>query len=127
MKINVKNTEALEVALNDVQSRSQVRLLDVQTIESICKQAVESLKKMGMYRADMAGAKLRFNNGYGTFAASYNGVPQATNFDFEVIKTGIVITDIYRSDCNSSERIDFTNQSSFLGLFGKRDINLIAS
>lgn len=42
MKINVKNIEALEEALNAVKARSQVGLIDVQAIESICKQAVDS-------------------------------------------------------------------------------------
>lgn len=45
MKINVKNTEALEEALNAVKARSQVGLIDVQAIESICKQAVDSGKE----------------------------------------------------------------------------------
>lgn len=125
MRLNIKNADAVKEALKTAQKGCHARTLDADEIFNIASQAIKSLKNLGLYRQDMEGAKVCFRNGYGRFPASYKSTPQSTHLTFEVTKSSIFLTSIFRDACDSKEHLFFINAEQFRDKFAKRKVELL--
>lgn len=124
MKINIKNTTKIQAALDMVQARSRTRTINSDDVVKACKAACGAFKAIGMLRSEITGAKLTFVNGIGRVASSYKGVPQSTHFEFEIGKSAIFVTAIYRSYCNINKKIKFQNLTKFREASQQGDVRL---
>lgn len=115
VRINLKNREALRKALDEVQQRCKLRLLEVDYMEHAVDLTIKRLKVLGVSKTKAEQAQFRFRNGYGHFANAYIGRPEATWFDFEFGPGGrnVFVTKIYRATARGPERVEFLNEDKF--------------
>ena len=112
MRINLKNNEKIDVALQAAQKLSRVRTLSYDDIFTEINSAEKRLIDLGMSLSNMTGAKFRYDNGY-KMPNAYNGRPESTKFTFERGSSAWFITDIYRADCNHNRQSVFVNEQDY--------------
>ena len=113
MKININNKNGdLQTALDNAQGGCSARLLSVEQMQSIVKDAEKRLLEMGIAISEQKGARFKYENGY-KMPASYKFSPESTQFVFEKGTKCWFVTNISRWYCDHNRQTTFCNEEEF--------------
>ncbi len=117
MKINVKNTEKINIALDDMQSRARVRLTTAIDVSETIKIIEDRLIVLRVPKKAWVGIKIT-NRMLEQFPGAYKGHPESTHFTVERFSSGWFLTSTERDWCDlSGESLHFANQSEYQHLY----------
>lgn len=93
MKINIKNTDKLEKAIQDAQKRAHVRTIEYYNIVNACN-VVE--KHLSIPKTRMNNISFWCDPNAETFKGSYKGIPESTIFECAYHNGNWYLVDIKR-------------------------------
>ena len=101
MKINVKNAEKVNAAINAVEgTRVSVRMADSLTVlKSYIR--IEARLSGLLAKKDWTGLIFFCDPNASTFPSSYKYVPESTQYKIERFASGWFVTNIYRGSCGT--------------------------
>lgn len=109
MRINVKNTQEVQKALDEVQKRCSQRTLDANDITNFITKAEEKLISI-LPKKYWQGVRVAiFENFGGRVPSSYKGMPMATEVTLERGSKDWFIIDIKRLYASTSGHVQFLN------------------
>lgn len=101
MKINVKDEEKITKELANVQKLAKTRTVEYKDILTAVEKVEERLSQL-LFKKDWVGLSVWCDPNSQEFAASYNGIPQSTQFILRRFPSGWFVTKICRIYCGKS-------------------------
>ena len=107
MKINVKNFDAIEKALQEANGKATARLADLQDVQDYVIIIEKSLTEKGIPKNLWQGLKFQIMPGAEKLPNAYfkRGVPSATAFVLERGSTGWFMTSCKRSEFHENHKL----------------------
>lgn len=102
MKINLKDREKVQKALDDAQSRARVRTVDYADVLKAVEKAEERLSQI-LLKKDWIDLEIHCDPNSQKFPNAYKGRPESTHFVIKRFSTGWFLTNVERYDCNETQ------------------------
>lgn len=107
MKINIKNTEKLQAAIDLAQKGCSARIVEADDVAADLGSRTKELLNV-MCKKDLVGIKTTFDINAQSFPASYNGCQESTIVEAEYFPSGWFVTSVYRSSTRASRLNELT-------------------
>lgn len=108
MKINIDNTEKLNIAIKEAEGRATARTITAEQIQYILHEVSEGITKPRLH-----GTKVVYD-GAQHFPSAYRHRPDSTHWAAENIKGKWYVTQIWRGTCPNrlkNTRIDYSEEA----------------
>jgi len=102
MKINIKNQDKLQAALDSVQSKALVRTANASEIEALVARIEDILSTM-LYKKDWVGLRFILDPNGQNFPNAYKGVPESTQVEVERHPSGWFVARVIRQHAKTHE------------------------
>ena len=97
MKINIKNIEKIEAAIEKAEEGCRARLIDIVEIQNAIKKAEDRLVGLGIPKKAWIGTTIVIDPPAVT--NNYSGIPEGTKVEIDRFASGWFMTECWRVQC----------------------------